>query len=84
VKVLRIKGRPWIWIFIVPLFFFATQEAFAQPATMEFFAGHFFSPVIGATHRHDLNYAAFAVRYEFLRPFKSVPILMEATYTRTT
>ncbi|MFN3533834.1 MAG: acyloxyacyl hydrolase [Desulfatiglandales bacterium] len=52
--------------------------------SVELLSGHYWSPVIGATHRQDLNYMALYMRSELIRVLKSVSLLGEITFNKTT
>lgn len=84
VEIPNICKMLWIWIVSALLFLSPRAEAFDCGSTIELLAGHIFSPVIIGADRQDLNYLSLDVRYEFLRPFKPMPLFLEATYNRTT
>lgn len=79
------NGR-FFFLFILTLFFCPPAGAgeYDSSRSIEVLAGHFWSPVIGAHHRKDLNYMGIYLRPELIRPFRNTVVLGEITYNNVT
>lgn len=53
-------------------------------SSIELLGGHFWSPVIGAHHRQDLNYMCIYIRSDLLKLFNKTSLLGELTFNHTT